>query len=624
MAPSLLGINMNDEEWAEYKRTGIIPFAEQVFWSFQGDRQRADGLRGMAMQVVNRLKAANPTNQIASDALRLDDGSIIQVNKAYNFIYVTVFCPEKKRLQPGQEPVIIPVLQPGQFYYVPGCIGRYFFGHDDLRNEIYLPPSYFAEGADTTNTGRGMSFLTLKEVGLPYPSASPDGSISRDAKVCYLPGANPDSGYSGSRLEMAPPHIPTSGPFSISCVVRLRKEIAIDYTFTSKTKELDCGYQVYNPVKPRFLFSDDGEVWTATCPGSLAPLVGYKIPSRFSNHWVNFTYPWPGFNEDFVTGAETQIGYREIGTVCPDEPLMASDYDAASPCWDKVATGALETLGGEYQSGWEENTEVANAAPYASFCTFKVDGAHGKDAGTRVVASLFDGSKRYATVVSYIYEYNGDGSVKDTILTLKDYQYKRYMTSAQPSLTFGPQPFPVNHPQGYMVGMNLLGMAWYNGNRIIAGKISDFQTEYATPPIVSAPLDVGEWHHVCMTYGESGKTRLFVTKLGSKTVNITEGTSAQSTFFNTDGWGNSVKIMVGADDWHIAPSEDSEQTRWTSEWIFSAYMDIAMLRFYKRELSKGEARLLLFEAFHGEFVADDLEATQLQGNDLIPITLQGE
>ena len=610
---------MNDEEWAEYKRTGIIPFAEQVFWSFQGDRVRADSLRGLAMQVVNRLKAANPTNKIASDSLRLDDGSIIQVNKAYNFIYVTVFCPEKKRLLPVQEPVNIPVLQPGQFYHVPGCKARYSFKNEDLQNEIYVAPGTVDSSIDTTNTGQGVQTLLFKDVGLSPLLPSPDGSISRDAKVCYLEGADPGTGLSGGRLKMSSNNLPTSGAFSVSALVRLRKPIEMDYSFTPKTKELDCGYTVWNPIKPRILTSEDGETWSAVCPGSAVPLIGWHIPSRFSKHWVRFTYPWPAYNENFVASAENLIGYREVGTVCADEPLIESDYDAASPYWDKVVAGEQETLAGEFQNGWEENAEVANAAPYASFCTFKVDGEHGKAAGTRAVASLSDGSKRYSTVVSYIYEYNGDGSVKDTILTLKDYQFKLYMTDAQPSLVFGYQPFPVCHPQGYMIGTNFLGLLWYNGNRILAGKICDFESEYSLSPIVSDTLELETWYHVCMTLDKIGNAFLYLTKQFDTNTVIYKGIQSSGGFTAEDGFGEVLKLPVAADDWSFTRSPSDPISKYTSQWEFSSYMDITMMRFYHHALTKEEAVLLAKEAFGQAFVADDSEAGQLQANELIAI-----
>ena len=609
----------DDETLYQSGGTGLIKFPEQVFWSLQGDKQRAEGFRGAALQLKANLDAGNGKGvEQCSVQRKYDDGTVIDVRKAYNFYYVTIFSPLGKQVHPGQEPVNIPALQPGQFYYIPGCKARYSFKNEDLQNEIPIAKGEIDPSIDTTNEGHGVETLSFKDVGLSPLIPSPDGSISRNAKVCYLAGADPNTGDSGGRLRMSSLNLPTKGSFSISALVRLRKPIELDYSFTSKTQELDCGYQVYNPIKPRILTSEDGATWSSVCPGSAVPLIGWHIPSRFSTHWVKFTYPWPTYNDNFVANAEDLIGYREIATVCDGEPLLASDYDSASPYWDKVA-GELETLAGEFQRGWEENAEVANAAPYASFCTFKVDGEHGKATGTRAVASLSDGSKRYSTVVSYVYEYNGDGSVKDTIMTLKDYQYKLYMTDAQPSLAFGSQPFPVCHPQGYMIGTNFLGLLWYNGNRILAGKICDYESEYSLLPIVSDELDIAAWYHVCLTMDASGNCSLYITKQGDNNTVIYNSVQSIGDFVPEDGFGEILKLPVSADDWSFTRSPSDPVSRNTSQWEFSSYMDITTMRFYHHALTKEEAVFLSKEAFGQAFLADDFEAAQLQGNGLMAV-----
>lgn len=599
---------------------GLIRFPEQVVWQLDGDKDRADTYRGSALQLKACLDSGNVNNlQQCSATRQYDDGTVIEVRKTYNFYDMSIYCPTVVKEQQEEAPPLVPELKSGQFFWVPGCKARYGFREgNELYNEI--PVKKGSVTGDTTNTGNVTSFLSLKEVGLPVPGVSPDSSIARQYRVCQIDGADPDTGYSGSRLEMSSVHIPMDGPFSISCVVRLRKEIQIDYSFSSKTKELDSGYTIYNPIKARFLFSDDGDAWSATCPGSLAPLVGCKIPSRFSDHWVNFTYPWPTYNNNFVSGEEKQIGYREIATVCDGEPLLTSDYSAASPYWDKVPTGELETLSGTFAGGWAENTETANTDPYASYCRFNVPGIHTKDVGTRAVRTLENGEHRYSTVYSCSYD-EGAGT---TSFVLKDYQFKRYMAESDggASITFGSQPFPVCHPEGYLVGINLLGLCWYNGNRILAGKICDFQNEYTFAPIVSDPLDIGNWYHVCMTYNNKGEVKLFYTKLSSNTINVKLANQSTGLFKNTTWYEDSpLPIYVGADDWGMSPADDSPTSEYKSIWEFSSSMDIGLLRFYHRALTKAEAQLLTMEVFDGVFVADDFEAAQLIGAGLSPVTV---
>lgn len=580
---------------------------------FLGCRYSGDEAAGRARMglVCNALQTLHDVNvwglQIYDHTVQFDDGTVVTAHRRGDQYWADVEVPNR-----------IPKLNEGEFYWIPGCKARYGFAEGkELYNEIPLKAG--SVSGDTSNSGAGIAFLTIKEAGLPSPGVSPGGLIARLYRVCRLTGVDPDSGDSGSRLSLASSHIPTTGAFSISCVVRLREPIEMDYSFQYQTEKLNNGYTVWNPIKARVLTSADGEKWSATCPGSIAPLVGYQIPSKFSNHWVKFSYPWPDYNNDFPSNAINQIGYREIYKTCENEPLMQSDYDPSSPYWDKVETSDLETLGGEFTDNWEENTEIENAAPYASFCKFKVSGNHGKSIGTRVIGSLQDGNKRYATVYCVDYEYNDGGSVKNTIFTLKDYQYKLYMTNAETSLTFGNQPFPVCHPKGFMIGMNIMGMSWFNGDKILAGKICDFENEYKYTPIVSESLDIGSWYYVCATYDDEGKTCLYTTKIEDSTINSIESSQSTGVFVNSDELGNFVKIMIGAENWAMGPSSDSPESAYISQWEYSSSMDIGMLRFYHRELSKTEVKLLANEVFRGIFVADDFEAGTLVGLGYKPI-----
>ena len=597
--------------------SGLIKFPEQIFWSLQGDKRRAEVLRGAALQVKQGLDRGNVNGIERCSARRsYEDGTIIDVQKEYNFYKLNIFCPVVQEKVVAPETLSVPELLPGQFFYIPGCIGRYSFTKDSLQNETPPPLSKVPSGVDTTNTGNGVTFLTLKDAGLPAFGTSPDGTISRTGRVCYLESADPDSGYSGARLNLSAYHIPESGPFSISCIVRLRKAVVADYSDTQKTKALANGYEVYNPVKPRFLTSSDGLNWTTACPGSLAPLVGYKIPSKFSKHWTRFTFPWPDYNNDFVQGFVDYKGFLDIATVCYDEPLLQSDYSPLSPYWDKVSTGTLESISGDITAFSESNTAMDNSAVYESTCTFVVDGNHVQADGTRAVRMMDDGSRRYGFVASSAY----DAGTSKTTLVIQDYQYRIHMGEVGDAcaITFGQQPFPVSHPQGCMTGTNFLGMCWYNGDRILAGKITDFETEYDKNPVVSDPLPFTVWHHVVMTYAEDGTTKLYVTELWDKTIYITNGESSSAQFATQAENGDYIKVSVGADDWSIIPDSGGDAI---SQFSFSSDMDIALPRFCHRELSREEARLLLYEAFHGVFVADDAEAGQLIAQGNIPVTV---
>uniref|UniRef100_I2Q023 Uncharacterized protein n=1 Tax=Desulfovibrio sp. U5L TaxID=596152 RepID=I2Q023_9BACT len=603
-----------------------FPLAPQIQWDLQGDRDRADKLRGVGLQVMEQLNREN-VNDYAQyfKQVDYDDGSKIRVQRQkqifVDLFTIFIYVPPAEQPNQDEAPELIPQLREGQFFWAPGCVARYGFREGkELQNEIPLKSGSLGD-LDSRNAGTGLAYLSLKEAGLPAPGTSPDGTIFRTCRVCRMEGVSPDSDQQPSQIILSALHIPAEGPFSISCLVRLRQSIEMDYSFTPKTRELDNGYTVWNPIKPRMLRSSDGASWSADCPGSLAPLVGYKVPTRFSRHWAKFTLPWPDYNDDFVSRQFNWIGYREIAATCPDEPLLTSAYDPASPYWDKVPTSGLETLDGEFVAGWEENAEDANAAPYASFCTFKMAGEHGKDIGSRAVGTLSDGSRRYATVHAVSREYNPDGSTKTTTLTFKDYQYKLHLTDAASSLTFGAQPFPVCHPQGYLMGINLLGLCWYNGNRLLAGKVCDFESEYALPPVVSDPLALGEWHHALMTYAADGRTVLYVSRLGAQAGQEFSAGQSTGTYVQDDGFGDLIPVSVGADMWTTTPENDVTYTDDFSAWTASSFVDLGLLRFYRRALTPEEAVLLRQEALSGVFVADDFEAAQLIGAGLQPVVI---
>lgn len=76
--------------------TGLIKFSEQVFWNLQGDKQRADSYRGAALQLKASLDAGNAKGvEQCSVQRKYDDGTVIDVRKAYNFYYVTIYCDTK-------------------------------------------------------------------------------------------------------------------------------------------------------------------------------------------------------------------------------------------------------------------------------------------------------------------------------------------------------------------------------------------------------------------------------------------------------------------------------------------------------------------------------------------------
>jgi len=635
---------------------GFKPTDTFLGCEFTGDEQAGQLRMGHVRNALQTLQYVNKQDlQVYDHTVQFDDGTVVTAHRMFGQYSADVHVPHTGGLKPGQ------------FYWIPGCVARY----DCVKNGKNCIPNGVLKGEECA-FGNAIHTASRVEVGLPSCGVAPDGSIIRDYKVLVLPGNTAEAITLDSGITFPDDHIPSSGSFSISCVVRLNEEIVMDYSFSEKTDELDCGYTIWNPVKPRVLTSTDGVSWLVTEPGSICPLIGLHIPSRFSNHYVTRTDPWPDCNKNFVTHAYPRIGYREMGTLSADEPLLTTDYSGDSPYWDKVVTGKLKTYEGEYTDFWEENKEIENSAPYYSFCKWRTPYKRDYPNNTRVVTTDEDNNNYYGDVYSFEFEkkevtvdgkvtgsnatigsnvtiqnisgtveyvnyiYNHEdppvvistkiGLITFTVFTFKDYQYKKYIYKSNKKVTFGTQPFPVCHPGGYGIGINYCGLFFYNGNHILAGKINDFESEYGCDTIVSGELDIGELYHVCMTYEQtnsdgdnSGLTQLYIMKLGDDTVFLTAGKQSGAAFQNYDGWGTELPWKTGADGWYYAPGKDSPSTDWDCSWTYSANMDIVLPRFYHHALSKAEIQLLTKEVFGGVFVADDFEAKRLIAKGMTPV-----
>ena len=602
----------------------LIRFPDQDLWFLHGDRQRAETFRGAALQLKASLDRANTleAGQCAR-VRRYDDGTVIEVRKQYNFYHLHITCPPREQGTADKPPQLVPELWSGQFFYVPGCFSRFDCFDPDayLRNEIptRLKGSFPAD--EIYNEGIVGGFLTPAQAGLPAPGTSPDGRISRQYGCLEFHGSSLDDADGGQRLKLGSASLPVAGPFTISCLFRLHEAVEFDYSQTYQTTVLDNGYTVNNVVKPCILFSGDGIAWTAKCPGGIAPLMAYAVPTYFSRHWVRLTYPWNPYNQDFVSSAKPQIGCVELENICPGAPVLATNYDAASPYWDKIASGGLDALTGDVDAVWVLNVTLNNTAPYTAFCRFVVQGRHEKSVGTRVSRSLDDGTVRYAAVFSSSY----DAGTEKTTLVLQDWLHKQPMGSEGETaqMRFGMQPFPLNNPYGVVIGFNFQGLCFLNDGtmRLVAGKVSDFESEYSTPPILSDPLALGSWYYAVMTCSKAGVCTLYLVEQGSRTITMQTARQSVQPFSNEDGFGNKEKIAAAAMNWRLTPTDDSPDADATTEWEYACRMDLGLLRFYHRELSAAESQLLTREVFDGVFVADDHEAGQLAGAGYTPITV---
>lgn len=489
---------------------GLIRFPDQDRWLMQGDRERAESYRGAALQLKAGLDRGNALDVTQCSATRrYDDGTVIQVDKRYNFYTMSIFCPPAGKEQQQEEAPVVPGLEKGQFYWVPGCVGRY-----DLKTFANSIPK--EEYASKVKVGRSVRFRNPVKIGIPSPGSIPEVGITRAYNAASMPGDNLDSAdTSSSGLRFDSMMLPTSGAWSMSCIFRINYPIEYDYTFSQ--------LGVLNVIRPHVLFSRDGVNWRFDCPGSICPLMGYMRPALFSSGYVDMTYPWPPYNNDFSKTVRS-YGYKEImpSGDCPSTPLLGEDFSEDSPYWDNV-----------YKDDWETH------------------------------------------------------------------------------------PYPL--PHGVMIGINFMGMMLYNGNRILAGKIADFESEWELKPIITDEICLGSMHFACVSCDESGKTTLYINRLGSRDVSVYSSAQAKRQFQLLDESGSSLSVSAGGESFHSGDVNDSNSSDWFGSYRFSANMDIALPRFYHRELSTKEVELLLREAFGGVFVADDHEAEILIGMGLIPV-----
>lgn len=487
----------------------LIRFPDQDCWYLTGDRQRAARFRGAVLQLKAGLVAASGGGLISSTRREYSDGTVIEVRKAGNIFQLFVHCPLFASTS-GRDDVI-PFVEPGpgQFFYLPECVGRFDF--TSYVNAI--PKKKFAA---TMGVGRSVVFLKPSKRGLPAPGVVAAVGLTRDYRVAVMPGDALDTATaSASALEFPATMLPSIGAWSVSCMFRLDAPVQYDYTFS----QLD----VLNAVRPRVLFSGNGTDWRFDCPGSVSPLVGYMRPSLFSSGYVDMTYPWPPYNNDFSKTIRF-YGYKEIvpSSDCWTAPLLESAFSDNSPYWDNVS--------------------------------------------------------------------RGDGTT---------------------------HPYPL--PHGVMIGINFMGMMLYDGNRLLAGKVVDFENEWNLSPIISNKLDIGSMYFVCLTHDESSISTLYINKIGTNDVVVYRKNQSTGKFPLTDEGGASLSVFSGGASFHSGDVGESDPSKWYGSYRFSASMDLALPRFFHRALRREEVNLLLLEAFQGVFVADDHEAAALVGRGLQPL-----
>jgi len=468
-----------------------------------GDLAATAAMRPDAWRELATMRRLN-VNGLAevSRTVRFDDGRVILCRRSGGRERVHLFAPaSRERRMAAVFSETRPRPAPdGHFYVIPGCLARYD-GLPGLQNAI--PDGPLAGWSLGTGTRAGI--LPFARTALPTPGVAPGAGWERTFNAFSLPGGE------GSGLLYGAGHIPATGAFSVSCLFRLASRLDYDYTFDDRG--------VLSPIRPYVLQSQDGEIFTWTCPGSLSPVVGFCQPDFHPGWSEEITYPWAPWNEDFARHTETLIGIRRVTQSCPDAPLLAPD-----------------------------------GAP---------DGTAGSP-------------------------------------------YRDAREAAYP------------HPHGFVAGMRAAGLFVADGDRLLAGRITDFSTQYGFAPILTPSISLGVWHHAVLSFAANGATVLHLAAQDQSPDQWAAYETVQPSRAMDMGQGYAAS---GVNSGSFVSDRTGERI---SGFRMNAAMDMALPRFFHHALDADQARLLHFEAFFGEFVADAFEAGPLAALGLTPIVIGRE
>ncbi|OLN25011.1 hypothetical protein DVDV_3729 [Desulfovibrio sp. DV] len=172
------------------------------------------------------------------------------------------------------------------------------------------------------------------------------------------------------------------------------------------------------------------------------------------------------------------------------------------------------------------------------------------------------------------------------------------------------------HPDGFEMGLQAAGLFISGGNRLLAARLSHFESQFGVVPAVSDPLELGLWHHVVMTHEADGTVQLFVTREDEA-----QGTAYTGTMPLCALDAACTYQASGVNAWTLRNEKDGEAI---GAYRMNPAMDVALPRFFHYALSPGQAWLLSLEALTGIFVADDHEVAQAAALGLVPVTIAKE
>ena len=172
------------------------------------------------------------------------------------------------------------------------------------------------------------------------------------------------------------------------------------------------------------------------------------------------------------------------------------------------------------------------------------------------------------------------------------------------------------HPYGFILGLQAAGLFLSGGNRLLAARISHFETQTGFAPARTDALDIGAWYHVVLTHAATGEVRIYLARenrdeawyfTGSQPLCAMDA-ACQYTLSGVNAW-TLHNGLTGTD---------------IGAYRMNPVLDLALPRFFGHALSASQAHLLQREALDGLFVADDHETAQAVAQGLTPITIERE
>ncbi|MDQ7831398.1 MAG: hypothetical protein RDU30_06685 [Desulfovibrionaceae bacterium] len=171
------------------------------------------------------------------------------------------------------------------------------------------------------------------------------------------------------------------------------------------------------------------------------------------------------------------------------------------------------------------------------------------------------------------------------------------------------------HPHGFVTGMRLAGLFIVDGDRLLAGRLADVEADGGLAPIRTPPLPLWSWRHAVFSCAADGAAVLSLAAQDQTPEAWAAYAAPQSARAMDMGGGYAAS---GVNSGHFISENTGERI---SGFRMNAALDVALVRFFHHALDADQARLLHFEAFRGEFAADDFEAGPLAAKGLSPIVI---